>query len=61
MVPRSYGAKDDAERLNGMALLAYHATGRDGAGDEDAERRRKADRRGTVQPVKGTISALPPV
>ena len=26
MVPRSYGVKDDAERLSGVALLAYHAT-----------------------------------
>jgi hypothetical protein len=26
MVPRSYGAKDDAERLSGVALPAYHAT-----------------------------------
>jgi hypothetical protein len=24
--PHSYGAKDDAERLSGMALLAYNAT-----------------------------------
>jgi hypothetical protein len=26
MVPRSYGVKDDAEGLSGVALLAYHAT-----------------------------------
>ena len=26
MGPRSDSTKDDAERLSGMALLAYHAT-----------------------------------
>ena len=24
MVPRGYGVKDNAERLSGVALLAYH-------------------------------------
>jgi hypothetical protein len=26
IMPRSYGVKDYAERLSGVALLAYHAT-----------------------------------